>query len=552
MTTKRLSPTFAVALLLAALGPPAALHAGWPQPSISNDVVSMAFVDLDLDGVKEVLVATYGDFSTGSEVKAYTHDGTLIWSFAQPEFISKSALAVGDVDGDPYPEIAFGTRRPGFGVNTCSLYVLEADGSVKPGWPITRVAPFFSTPTLADLDGDGALDLVTIYSGSSVEAYRGDGQPLWTRSGNALYEAAVADLDGDSWPEVITGSSSWSAQILTTRHDGSDFGTTISFSGEQARHPIVADLDGDGWPEILVATSVLSPDGGNLYAFDFQGNLLPGWPQHVPQRFYDVLPAVGDVDEDGDLEIFIGNKTDRIHGWHHDGTDLPGWPVMDPANPVHWSIEPLIGDLDGDGQVEILVYSDVCLLRAFEVDGTPVAGYPIQLGDPQNHCVILEMLLGNLGATQDLALGVAVGGNGSGNDLAYVLLTGVEHDPGLLEWPGHQRDAWRTNAYRPPNHPPEIISRPKTWWDGQYYRYDLVALDQDGDPLRADVSYTSFQPVTVQVTEISYGVWRIELWGPGTGPVFGPVSFHAVVRDDEGANDVQEWTVRRLKPEPYD
>ena len=81
-----------------------------------------------------------------------------------------------------------------------------------------------------------------------------------------------------------------------------------------------------------------------------------------------------DIDGDGDLEIVIAGQT-RVYAFHHDGTNVSGWPIFAPGV---WSASPIIGDIDGDGDMEILISTseEYDKFYAFHHDGTNVSGWP--------------------------------------------------------------------------------------------------------------------------------------------------------------------------------
>ena len=78
------------------------------------------------------------------------------------------------------------------------------------------------------------------------------------------------------------------------------------------------------------------------------------------------LPVLSDIDNDGDLEVFVGGG--KLFAWHHDGSPVPGWPKEMAGT------SPAIADLDGDGTLEIIVVS-MDELYVFDRFGAVVLGF---------------------------------------------------------------------------------------------------------------------------------------------------------------------------------
>ena len=130
------------------------------------------------------------------------------------------------------------------------LWTAEASGKVRPA------------PALADLDGDGAVDVVVGDESGALRALAGGtGKPLWTiKNGESEYgardyiaAAAIADLDGDGHDDVVAASR----DTILTAYRGKDGSVLWQHSGDAGVHasPTIADFDLDGKPEVLAAWS---------------------------------------------------------------------------------------------------------------------------------------------------------------------------------------------------------------------------------------------------------------------------------------------------------
>lgn len=205
---------------------------------------------------------------------------------------------------------------------------------------------------------------------------------------------AVADLNGDGWPEVIwasyniwaldgrTGNVIWN---VATGHDRSE--PNADNVGRTWPGIVVADLGGNGDLEIVTAHS-----GGYLSVYNHDGYFYPGWPQRpAPSSELRTL-AVYDLDGDGDLEILTASTSDGTDEewfvYEHDGTLRPGWPQLTSGCCAAgcYNENLAVGDIDGDGQAEIIAPSDVHYTCAFEADGSRIQANPM-FGD-KNWCEV--------------------------------------------------------------------------------------------------------------------------------------------------------------------
>jgi len=190
---------------------------------------------------------------------------------------------------------------------------------------------------------------------------------------------AVADLDGDGAPEVI--GSAYSLVVLSgengdlqwrinSGHDRSN--STGENVGRTWPGVVVTDLDDDGDLEIVSAHS-----GGYVSVYNHLGYFKPGWPKRPVTNELRGL-VVDDLDGDGSDKVVVTAAVyDKANTWvyEHTGDLRPGWPQLSNDSGYAYGVfndNGWIADLNGDGDKEIIVPSDVHYICAYSADGRQI------------------------------------------------------------------------------------------------------------------------------------------------------------------------------------
>lgn len=385
------------------------------------------------------LTVTDSRGNTGIDLRsvAIHHDPTLRFAPRVLGASGEASSALADVNRDGVQEIVLATGAgavhvirgsdgrdiPGFPVHTNPIPVHVAAGNAyATGAVAIPHEPIVATVAADDLDGDGRIEIVAASVEGRVYVWNDLGQlrPGFPVSTSPLFSGhAVLDRKNDADPGIASA-------------------------------PTLADLDPAGTPGHGTLEILAGGLDGHLYAWRANGSPVSGFPVRLADRakldidpvtgkatpksgsgaqdrLTKVLssPAVGDVDADGDVEIFIatneeyGNDnsgffaesallqtllqagqlgidlgdfnlstTGRLYAVHHDGANHAGgafpsgWPAKVPlmVNGLLPTVatgtpgSPVIFDRTGQGNFVVGIFGAAGPVILFNPDGTPTLG----------------------------------------------------------------------------------------------------------------------------------------------------------------------------------
>jgi MYXO-CTERM domain-containing protein len=340
---------------------------GFPMNLGSSVEASPKLADVDGDGIRDIIAP-----DASGRVHVFTMRGG----------------APAEVAGFPYR-----TRRID-GLNTDlgaeptipsylsgAAYKAGAQGGVDPD--LAREA-IVSAPAVADLDGDGKVEIVFATWTGTLYVIDGKGQNL------------------PGWPKRLPLVPSCSLDASKPSPKGC-MDAQHDFARGTFGAPVIIDMNKDGRPEIVVGAF-----DGNIYVFKLDATILDGFPVALvaksttspgPSRIMST-PTVADLNGDGIPEIMSGSNQQvggggsagQVFAVDGRGNNAPGGPYLPnwPFTITSLKLFPVVAegivsslaaaDFDGDGQTDLLAQGNGA--RPLVVKSDP--GVQVKLDDPPN------------------------------------------------------------------------------------------------------------------------------------------------------------------------
>ena len=320
-------------------------------------------------------------------------------SFAQ-------SVAVGDLNGDGKLDIVVANQCLSTSSNCAGssgglvgVLLGNGDGTYKPA--VTYASGGFDAAavSVADVNGDGKLDLIVVNScstntcsdeTSTVSVLFGNGNGTfktavtYASGGDFAVGLAVADVNSDHKPDLlVVNESEGSIGVLLNKGNGT-FKAAVPYLAGGLNNAVaiaVRDVNGDGKPDLAVANynsdsvSILLGNGDGTFQTAVPFAAGAGNPQSV---------ALGDVNGDGKLDLVVANcaigdgacgefgepgSVDVILG-NGDGT-FQNPTAYNSGGEIAFSVA--LADVNRDGKLDMIV-ADACAPNSFcgEPGGTAV------------------------------------------------------------------------------------------------------------------------------------------------------------------------------------
>ena len=247
---------------------------------------------------------------------------------------------------------------------------------------------------MADLDGDGLEDIVSVHEADIVY----DGRPVgfvriawgtddpnkWelkTLSSGpeaaAAEDVSIADANGDGHPDIVVATEL--AHLIYFQNPGRNARTA---QWERTIPPIAsdrgsfirvffADFDDDGHPEVVAANKgdqnagvdgreALQPNNFSIFILPDDPLDGPLWREHVlGKSMVPINSEPVDLDRDGDLDVVAGSRSERRILWFENigGLEFSEHAISIAALPPNQTLDGFnmdYADINGDGRLDIV------------------------------------------------------------------------------------------------------------------------------------------------------------------------------------------------------
>jgi len=433
---------------------------------IMTMILILLFAQLSTFYVSGYDKATYNEISY--------QDG---WPVIIEGVIANCQPTIDDLDGDGSLEIviaATGSFCPYRG-----LYVLNCNGDLLENWPVDLGGTPGEYPSLGDINNDGNLEIISKYFNSAQNlhkmyaiSFNGNvlsGWPVIEGEGKSIYYPIIEDINADGNADILTIGLQYYEPFVGYCYAYDYTGNYLSgnwpFTSNVSRPhtiPAVGDLDNDGDLEIVFGSSkdIGNDDTGGIYALDHEGNMIDNFPVDTNDNCTYTSPiTLADLDQDGDLEI-IGSKlwgNTTLCVFHHNGQKA--FEIID-GNSGKAEIVPT--DLDGDGDLEILSVTSLSFasgqINAYHHDGEIVDNWPVYFDGVFEYLKQDSVKVGDIDGDGESEILISVCNNDFSKNLIY---------------------AWNNDGTLVENYPIEFSDGPLYSYDGS--TLSLVDLDNDQD-----------------------------------------------------------------------
>ncbi|GGO41328.1 FG-GAP repeat domain-containing protein [Deinococcus humi] len=261
------------------------------------------------------------------------------------------SIALADIDGDGRLDLVTANS----GANTVSVLLGQSGGTFAPQVTYGVGAGPVSV-ALGDVNSDGRLDLVTANSGgNNVSVLLGQSggtfapQVKFYRVGNYPYSVALGDVNGDGRVDLVTTNVNDSTVSVLLAQSGGTFAPQVTYGvGSSPESVVLGDLNGDGRLDLV--TPNYAGNTVSVLLGQSEGTFAPQVTYGVGSNPASV--ALGDLNGDGRLDLVTANygaNTVSVLLGQSGGTFAPQVTYGVGSRPISVAL----GDVNGDSRLDL-------------------------------------------------------------------------------------------------------------------------------------------------------------------------------------------------------
>ncbi len=248
------------------------------------------------------------------------------------------------------------------------LYKIDTAGNII--WKKLQENVVFtaSSPVAADMDRDGTAEIIVSNGSGEVHAIDEQGNTKWMRTlkdTTFFASPAIADLNGDGFVDVVLAAGT---KLYAFDKNGSLLNNFPLETGDALAIQssiTLGDIDDDGAPDILLGSL-----DNKIYAYNYKGENLAGFPLSCGGKAYST-PCIVNLDDDSSVEVVAAADNSGLYAWElpcpYVAENIP-WPFLR-RDARHNAVYP-----DSLLPTNIIMLQEIIDKKSFYVYPNPIIG----------------------------------------------------------------------------------------------------------------------------------------------------------------------------------